>query len=345
MNATRAASIRLRAAFDGAVSLGRVQTPTLALVARREVEIRAFVPEPYWLVEALFEADGERRLHRRATSAASACPRRRRDEDRRGGDARQARRDHASLRSKEERETPGAPLRPDLAPAPREHALRLLGAPDARRLRRSSTRSTRRSPIRGRARATCRATWSRRSARPPSSSATTRSTRRRRSTSSALQELPLAPHRQRREGHRPPRDHPDPRRARPREVQRGRAADLRPRRQALPFRLLPGGGLRAHARRDDRRRARLPHERPRAGRGRLARGLRRGGAPGERRRRRHRRRPAAAAPRAGRGRRDDLIDVAPPRRRSRRGASRRPRSSPRWRPPARTSRTPTCARR
>jgi len=60
MNATRAASIRLRAAFDGAVSLGRVQTPTLALVARREVEIRAFVPEPYWLVEARFAATGER---------------------------------------------------------------------------------------------------------------------------------------------------------------------------------------------------------------------------------------------------------------------------------------------
>jgi DNA topoisomerase-3 len=60
MNATRAASIRLRAAFDGAVSLGRVQTPTLALVARREQEIRAHVPEPYWLVEAAFEASGER---------------------------------------------------------------------------------------------------------------------------------------------------------------------------------------------------------------------------------------------------------------------------------------------
>src|SRR3954466_12568909 len=45
MNATRAASIRLRSAFDGAVSLGRVQTPTLALVARREEEIRAFKPE------------------------------------------------------------------------------------------------------------------------------------------------------------------------------------------------------------------------------------------------------------------------------------------------------------
>jgi DNA topoisomerase III len=60
MNATRAASIRLRAAFDGAVSLGRVQTPTLALVARREEEIRAFKPEPYWLVEARFEATQSR---------------------------------------------------------------------------------------------------------------------------------------------------------------------------------------------------------------------------------------------------------------------------------------------
>jgi DNA topoisomerase-3 len=60
MNATRAASIRLRFAFDGAVSLGRVQTPTLALVARREVEIREFKPEPYWLVDALFAASGER---------------------------------------------------------------------------------------------------------------------------------------------------------------------------------------------------------------------------------------------------------------------------------------------
>src|SRR5215213_3440076 len=61
MNATRAASVRLRAAFDGAVSLGRVQTPTLALVARREEEIRNFVPEPYWLVEGRFEATEERR--------------------------------------------------------------------------------------------------------------------------------------------------------------------------------------------------------------------------------------------------------------------------------------------
>jgi DNA topoisomerase-3 len=60
MNSTRAATIRLRSSFDGAVSLGRVQTPTLAIIARREEEIRAFKPEPYWLVDAGFAASGER---------------------------------------------------------------------------------------------------------------------------------------------------------------------------------------------------------------------------------------------------------------------------------------------
>ncbi|MGZ6642226.1 MAG: DNA topoisomerase 3 [Solirubrobacteraceae bacterium] len=65
MNATRAATIRLRSSFDGAVSLGRVQTPTLAIIARREEEIRAFVPEKYWLVDATFEAEGDRRYEGR----------------------------------------------------------------------------------------------------------------------------------------------------------------------------------------------------------------------------------------------------------------------------------------
>jgi DNA topoisomerase-3 len=60
MNSTRAATIRLRSSFDGAVSLGRVQTPTLAILARREEEIAAFKPEPYWLVDATFAAEGER---------------------------------------------------------------------------------------------------------------------------------------------------------------------------------------------------------------------------------------------------------------------------------------------
>jgi DNA topoisomerase III len=55
MNATRAATIRGRAWVGGVVSLGRVQTPTLALIVKREREIQAFVPEPYWLVRAAFE--------------------------------------------------------------------------------------------------------------------------------------------------------------------------------------------------------------------------------------------------------------------------------------------------
>src|SRR3954454_712974 len=70
MNSTRAATIRLRSSFDGAVSLGRVQTPTLAIVARREEEIRAFKPEPYWLVDANFAASGERLYEGRYHAAA-----------------------------------------------------------------------------------------------------------------------------------------------------------------------------------------------------------------------------------------------------------------------------------
>ncbi|MGZ4386389.1 MAG: DNA topoisomerase 3 [Gaiellaceae bacterium] len=55
MNATRAATIRGRAWVGGVVSLGRVQTPTLAMIVRREREIQAFVAEPYWLVRARFD--------------------------------------------------------------------------------------------------------------------------------------------------------------------------------------------------------------------------------------------------------------------------------------------------
>ena len=37
--------------------VGRVQTPTLAVVVDREKEIRAFVPEDYWEVHATFQAE------------------------------------------------------------------------------------------------------------------------------------------------------------------------------------------------------------------------------------------------------------------------------------------------
>src|SRR5213082_232363 len=55
MNATRAATIRGRSWVGGVVSLGRVQTPTLAMMVKREREIQAFTPEPYRLVRARFD--------------------------------------------------------------------------------------------------------------------------------------------------------------------------------------------------------------------------------------------------------------------------------------------------
>ena len=55
MNGTRAATKVGR--LEGVVSLGRVQTPTLALIVRRDLEIDAFVPETYFQVDAHFQLD------------------------------------------------------------------------------------------------------------------------------------------------------------------------------------------------------------------------------------------------------------------------------------------------
>jgi DNA topoisomerase-3 len=56
MNATRALTGLARQAGGRAplLSVGRVQTPTLALIVRREQEIEAFTSEPYWQVQATF---------------------------------------------------------------------------------------------------------------------------------------------------------------------------------------------------------------------------------------------------------------------------------------------------
>src|SRR3954449_2934595 len=128
MNATRAASIRLRSAFDGAVSLGRVQTPTLALVARREEEIRAFKPEPYWLVEAAFEATGPRGYRGRYLGGKRIAE----DEAKRIVDAVHGHRgDITKVDKKEERER--AQLLYDLTSLQR-HANTLFGFPARRTL-------------------------------------------------------------------------------------------------------------------------------------------------------------------------------------------------------------------
>jgi len=55
MNATRAVTVRGRASGQTALwSIGRVQTPTLAMLVAREQAIRAFVPRPYWEVRGDF---------------------------------------------------------------------------------------------------------------------------------------------------------------------------------------------------------------------------------------------------------------------------------------------------
>jgi DNA topoisomerase-3 len=58
LNATRAMTCRSRAeGGDGLWSIGRVQTPTLAMIVRRDHEIASFVPETYWQVKAKLAAD------------------------------------------------------------------------------------------------------------------------------------------------------------------------------------------------------------------------------------------------------------------------------------------------
>ena len=132
MNATRAATIRLRSSFDGAVSLGRVQTPTLAILTRREEEIRAFVPEPYWLVDAVFAASGERvyegRYHdgakpRMATAEAA---------DAIVAAVRGQVGEITQLETQEAQGARAAALRPHDAAARGQQPLRLHGAPHAR---------------------------------------------------------------------------------------------------------------------------------------------------------------------------------------------------------------------
>ena len=50
MNASRAFSL----AYDAHLSVGRVQTPTLNLIVKRDLEIEHFVPEDYWEIRADF---------------------------------------------------------------------------------------------------------------------------------------------------------------------------------------------------------------------------------------------------------------------------------------------------
>jgi DNA topoisomerase-3 len=57
MNATRAATTKA-GSVRKVLSLGRVQTPTLALIVNRDLAISAFVPQDYWEVQARFTTAG-----------------------------------------------------------------------------------------------------------------------------------------------------------------------------------------------------------------------------------------------------------------------------------------------
>ncbi len=54
MNATRLYTIRFSPRRGSVLSIGRVQTPTLAMIVRRHFEIKRFVPEKYWVLSTLY---------------------------------------------------------------------------------------------------------------------------------------------------------------------------------------------------------------------------------------------------------------------------------------------------
>ncbi|WP_121612082.1 DNA topoisomerase III [Mesobacillus foraminis] len=61
MNASRLYTLLLqKQGFSDVFSVGRVQTPTLALIVKRELEIENFVSEPFWEVEAKFNMNGKK---------------------------------------------------------------------------------------------------------------------------------------------------------------------------------------------------------------------------------------------------------------------------------------------
>lgn len=59
INATRMQTLAVRqAGGDGVYSIGRVQTPTLAILVNRELDITNFVPKDFWTLWAVFQAQG-----------------------------------------------------------------------------------------------------------------------------------------------------------------------------------------------------------------------------------------------------------------------------------------------
>lgn len=60
MNSTRALTLRLKTRSEkgSSWSAGRVQTPTLAILVEKELDILGYIPRPYWKIEADFSVNG-----------------------------------------------------------------------------------------------------------------------------------------------------------------------------------------------------------------------------------------------------------------------------------------------
>lgn len=56
MNATRLYTLKYRQGQSQVLSIGRVQTPTLAMIVNRQLEIRDFKPEQYWVLATVYRS-------------------------------------------------------------------------------------------------------------------------------------------------------------------------------------------------------------------------------------------------------------------------------------------------
>ena len=347
MNSTRAATVRGRA-LGGVVSLGRVQTPTLALIVRRDLEIDAFVPETYFQVDARFQLDGARSYTGRWFSGkADRTPERERADA--AADAARASRPPSRGQEDRAQDPAAAALRPDHAAARREQPLRHLGLAHA---------AGRAAAVRGLDR--------RRAPHLPANAVAVPALRPggRAEGDRPLPGRPAGAPKRRRVRRRPGcaavgagssttarcDDHHAiiPTGELPRKELSGddaRVFDLVVRR--YPGGVPSGGGLRGHRGRHRGRRRTLPHPRPApAGGGLAGRRFRRaGGRRGAAAGRRRGRPPGAAPDRPGRARHLHRGGGAREADQAAAAATRRRRCSRTWRRPAARSRTRSCGRR
>ena len=139
LNATRAVTVRNRRGPDSPLySIGRVQTPTLALLVQREKTIQSFTPRDYWEVRGTFVTAGAERfeglftyqrhsrlaIEEEATALLQRLGQQRRPlgPPRTGGRAGPAEEDPG---------TAAPAVRPHLVAADREPTVRVLGQPHA----------------------------------------------------------------------------------------------------------------------------------------------------------------------------------------------------------------------